>query len=33
MAADILHLAVETPSARRQENVKPNYFPMVPSFR
>ena len=33
MALDIFRLAVETPSAPRQENEKPNYFPMVPSFR
>jgi hypothetical protein len=33
MALDIFRLAVETPSARRQENEKPNYFPTVPSFR
>jgi hypothetical protein len=33
MALDIFRLAVETPSARRQENEKPNYFPIVLSFR
>ena len=33
MALDIFRLAVETPSARRQEDERPNFFPMVPSFR
>ena len=33
MALDFFRLAVETPSARRQENEKPNYSPMVPSLR
>jgi hypothetical protein len=33
MALDIFRLAVETPSARHQENDKPSFLPMVPSFR
>ena len=32
MALDIFRLAVETPSARRQEDEKPNYSAMGLSF-
>jgi hypothetical protein len=33
MALDIFRLAVDTPSALRHQNEKPDFFPMPPSYR